>query len=97
MTRKLAVLIVVVVVMVLAGLPALTTSLIRLGVVGLAAKLRAEYITGTTVAVIAALLILLPRQVVVGIQFFTVARTCRVCGSRLERVAPYCPQCGSRT
>jgi hypothetical protein len=96
MSRKLIVLIVVVVVMVLAGLPAITAALVHLGVVGLAAKVRAEYFTGTAVAVIAALLILLPRQVVVGIRFFTAARTCRVCGTRIERVARYCPQCGSR-
>jgi hypothetical protein len=95
MNRKLIVLIVVVAVMILAGLPAITGALVRLGVVGLAANLRAEYLTGTAVAVIAALLILLPRQVVVGIWFFAAARTCRVCGTRVERVARYCPQCGS--
>ena len=97
MNRKLLVLIVVVAVMVLAGLPAITAVLVQLGVIGLATKLRAEYLTGTAIAVILALLILLPRGVVAHIRFMRVSCACRVCGTRLDRVGRYCPHCGSRT
>ena len=60
MSRKLMLIMTVTGVLAIAGLPAITTALCRLGVIPAARSIRAEYLTGTTLAVIVALLILLP-------------------------------------
>ena len=63
-----------------------------LGVIPLAQHIRSEFTTGTAVAVIVALLILLPGQAVWAI----CVRRCPVCDSLLLRQGNYCAECGSR-
>ena len=95
MSRKLIIITIVVGILAIAGLPAITTALCRLGVIPLARSIRAEYLTGTALAIIVTLLVLLPRT-----YRDTVARRtdqCPVCGQVLRRhCGRYCPTCGSR-
>ena len=51
-----------------------------------------QYLTGTSVTVIAVLLILLPSGTVIAI----CAQRCRVCDALLLRRGKYCNECGSR-
>ena len=94
MSRKLIVITIVVGVLAIAGLPAITMALCRLGVIPLARSIRAEYLTGTALAIIVTLLVLLPPT-----YRDTVARRtdqCPVCGQVLRHGSRYCPTCGSR-
>jgi len=63
-----------------------------IGVLAWARRVCDQYITGTSVAVIATLLILLPSGAVVAI----CAQRCRVCDALLLRRGKYCNECGSR-
>ncbi len=96
MTRKLIVITIVATILLIAGMPAITAALAELGLVGTAQTLRAEYVTGTAIAVILALLILLPRRTIVGLRIERPDAKCPVCEQRIDRAATYCPQCGSR-
>ena len=60
MFRKLIVIAVCAIVLTMAGLPAIVAALNRAGVLPLARALRSEYLTGTAITVIVALLILIP-------------------------------------
>jgi hypothetical protein len=68
----------------------------RLGVVALAQWLRDNFVTGTAVTVIIALLILLPTQVAWRPPWSIQPPRCPVCDEALRRVGRYCPACGSR-
>ena len=94
MSRKLMVITIVIGILAIAGLPAITMALCRLGVIPLARSIRAEYLTGTAIAVIMALLILLPSTY--RINFAQRTDQCPVCGQVLRRRGRYCPDCGSR-
>lgn len=63
-----------------------------LGVLAWARRVCDQYITGTSVTVIAALLILLPSGTVIAI----CAQRCPVCDALLLRRGKYCSDCGSR-
>ncbi len=65
------------------------------GVVDWAKNIRTEYLTGTAIAVIVALLILLvnPRN---GSKAFGLIRRCPVCDKRLIGNPSYCGECGSK-
>ena len=63
-----------------------------LGVLAWARRVCEQYVTGTSVTVIAALLILLPSGTVIAI----CAQRCRVCDALLLRRGKYCGECGSR-
>ena len=63
-----------------------------LGLLAWARRARDQYITGSAVTVIVALLILLPSGTVIAI----CARRCRVCDALLFRRGKYCSECGSR-
>ena len=63
-----------------------------LGVLAWARRVCDQYITGTGVTVIAALLILLPSGTVIAI----CAQRCRVCDALLLRRGKFCSECGSR-
>ena len=94
MLRKLIVITIVIAILAFAGLPAITTALYRLGVIPIARSIRAEYLTGTALAVILALLILLP-----SFQRVAVPRRADrypVCDQPLRHRGRYCPTCGSR-
>jgi len=64
----------------------------NLGVLMWARRVCDHYITGTSVTVIAAPLILLPSGTVIAI----CAQRCRVCDALLLRRGKYCGECGSR-
>jgi len=63
-----------------------------IGVLTWARRACDQYLTGTSVTVIAALLILLPSGTVIAI----CAQRCRVCDALLLRRGRYCSECGSR-
>ncbi len=90
--RKLVVAGPIVAVLVLANAGAILAWLQNLGVIPLAQHIRSEYVTGTSIAVIVALLILLPRHVVWAIG----ARRYPVCDCALLRRGKYCVERGSR-
>ena len=91
-SRKLVVGSVVAVVLTLTNAGTIVAWLQGIGLIPLAEYLRAEYVTGTTIAVIVALLVLLPGRVVWAI----CVRRCPVCDSLLLRRGTYCGECGSR-
>ena len=62
------------------------------GVVPLAEHIRPEYLTGGTIAVIVALLVLLPGRTV----WVICVRRCPVCDAAILRRAEYYSECGSR-
>ena len=93
MSRKLWVIVIVAVILIIAGLPAITATLNRLGVIPFAIAIRAEYFTGTSITVIIALLVLLPSAYRVSLSIRS-AR-CLVCGELIRYGGRYCPTCGS--
>ncbi len=94
MSRKLLIVAVVAVILIIAGLPAITATLDRLGVIPFAIAIRAEYFTGTAITVIIALLVLVPAAYRVSLTIRS-AR-CLVCGELIRYGGRYCPTCGSR-
>jgi len=94
MNRKIIVLAIVAGVLTIAGLPTITAVLYRLDVIPIAQSIRTEYLTGTTLAVILALLILLPSTN--GPSAVRRADRCPVCERPLRLRGRYCPACGSR-
>jgi hypothetical protein len=91
--RKLLVASVIVAVLMLANAGTIVAWMQGVGLIPLAEYLRAEYVTGTAIAVIVALLILLPGRAVWAI----CVRRCPVCDAVLLRRGKYCGECGSRT
>jgi len=93
--RKFIVLGIVAAVFLTANVLVLAHWLNESGVIGWAGWFRAEFLTGTAIAVIAALLILLvsPERVPVIGRF--ASRCCPVCDHVLTRQGKYCPECGS--
>jgi hypothetical protein len=68
----------------------------KTGVIGWANSIRREYITGTAITIMLALLILLvpARQIVTGRRGWL--KRCPVCDESLLRPGKYCSNCGSR-
>ncbi len=79
-------------VLALANVRTIVTWLQHWGVLPLAEHVRSEYLTGTAITVIVALLILLPSRVVWAV----LVRRCRVCDAVVLRRGRYCQACGSR-
>ena len=90
--RKLLIVGIIVAVLALANTGAIVGWLQGSGLIPLAEYIRAEYVTGTAIAVIVALLVLLPGRVVWAI----CVRRCPVCDAALLRQGKYCAECGSR-
>ena len=90
--RKLLVLCVVAAVLAFANADTIMVWLLKLGVIPFAEYIKSEYLTGTSIAVIAALLFLLPGRAVWAICI----RRCAVCDAALLRRGSYCGECGSR-
>lgn len=94
--RRLVVIAPIAAILLLANFLSLGEWLHRAGVIGWARSIHAEYITGTAITVIAALLILLPSMAE------SVRRTCArrprcpVCDEGLRPGGRYCAACGSR-
>jgi uncharacterized membrane protein YhaH (DUF805 family) len=94
MFRKFVVLGLVVLILMLAGLPAITDALDQMGIIPAARAIQAEYLTGTVIAIIVTLLVLLPS---VGCVWRRWPVThCPVCDQQLRQRGRYCPACGSR-
>ena len=91
-SRKLLVASIIVVVLMLASAGTIVAWMQGVGLIPLAEYLRAEYVTGTAIATIVALLILLPSRAV----WAMVVRRCPVCNAVLLRRGKYCGECGSR-
>ncbi len=94
--RRLVVVVPVASIMLLANFLALGEWLSRAGVIGWAQSIHTEYITGTAIAVIAALLILLPSASGSVCRSVPPIARCPVCDEPLERYGNYCSACGSR-
>ncbi len=94
MFRKLIVIALVIGILFVAGLPVITECLCRIGVIPLAKAIRAEYLTGTALTVIVALLILLPSRW--RVRVLPRGYVCSVCEASVRPGARYCPACGSR-
>lgn len=94
MFRKLIVITIMATILIMAGLPAITAALDRVGLVPLARSICAEYLTGTALAIILALLILLPSRR--RIRVMLRPHMCVVCGEHIRPGGRYCPACGSR-
>ena len=94
--RRLIVVVPVASILLLANFLALGEWLESVGVVGWARSINAEYITGTTIAVIAALLILLPSTPENARRTVPPIARCPVCDQGLRLGGRYCPTCGSR-
>ena len=67
------------------------------GVIGWARHVRSEYLTGTAITIIAALLILLVKPGREAAGRFGLMRRCPVCDHRLLGRGTYCNDCGSKT
>lgn len=89
--RKLIVASVILVVVLLANMVVLACWLERAGVIAWAQHVRDEFLTGTAITVILALIVLLVPPAV-GFAF----RRCGVCEALLFRRGRYCPECGSK-
>ena len=94
MLRKLIVITAMIVVLTIAGLPAITVALDRSGVIPLARAIRAEYLTGTAITIIIGLVVLVPSVSRVWLR--TQVTHCPVCDQQLRQRGRYCPTCGSR-
>ena len=91
--RKLIVLVLVAALFLVANLIFVTNWLAEKGVIDWAKDVRQEYLTGTAITIIAALLILLVAPRVDGRRLF---RRCPVCDHTLVGRSQYCSDCGSK-
>ena len=97
MSRKLVVIVAIGLILMFAGLPSIVAWLDRVGIIGWARSVIAEYITGTAITIIVVLLFVLPREIWIRrCQPFHTLQ-CPVCEASLYRDGRYCPECGSRT
>jgi hypothetical protein len=93
--KKIVVLAVIASIVLLANIWSLTDWLERLGVIAVAQHLRMEYVTGTAIAVILALVFLLGGDGAIR-ACGRLVRRCPVCDRALLRPGKYCGACGSR-
>ena len=91
-TRKLFVVGFVTAILLMANAGVITGWLQNVGVIPWAQQLREIYLPGSTLTVIAVLLVLLPSGAAVAV----CVRRCRVCDGLLLRRGKYCGECGSR-
>ena len=94
--RKLIVIVLVASIFLLANLFFVVNWLDKHGVVDWAKYIRSEYITGTAITIILALLILLVRPGHEAGDRLGLLRRCPVCDHRLIGKVNYCCECGSR-
>lgn len=94
--RKLLVVAVIIAVALVANVWAIASWLDRIGAIDCGRSIRAEYVTGTAITVIVALVILLPSTAAVGRPRFEQSLRCPVCDADLRSGGRYCPACGSR-
>ena len=94
--RKLLVIGVIAFVLLLANFLALAHWLSSAGLIDWAQGMRQEYLTGTAITVVLALLFLLASHPRVRSKPLEWVRRCPVCDQLLLRKGRYCPECGSR-
>ena len=94
--RKVLVISALLAVVVLANFGDLARWLDRAGVIEWAQGLRHEYLTGTAITIIVALLVLIVPQSRIFVVGHRERSRCRVCDGVLDRPGRYCPTCGSR-
>lgn len=94
--RKVIVIGVIAGVFVMANALAIAGWLADRGLVDWAASIRREFLTGTTIAVILALLILLVPATRSGRGIWGLAKRCPVCDEPVSARARYCRECGGR-
>lgn len=94
--RRLVVAVPVVSVLLLANFLLLGEWFDRAGVIAWAQAINAEYVTGTAITVITALLILLPSIAPKNAPKPRENFQCPVCDAELRPMGRYCPSCGSR-
>lgn len=94
--RKLAVVAAIAAVLLLANAWVIAGWLDDLGLVASARHLRTEYVTGTAIAVIVVLLVLIPAAGARAGSWRAAVSRCPVCDGHLRSGGPYCPACGSR-
>ena len=94
--RKLIVLALVGLVFLIANILLVANWLQEEGVVEAAGHIRAEYLTGTAITIIVALLVLLVRPGRESSKVASAARRCPVCDHGLASGEKYCGECGSR-
>lgn len=92
-TRKLVVLIAIGSVFLLANFLMVAHWLQQQGVIAAAGELREEFLTGTAITVILALLVLLTDR---SRRTIAAGRSCPVCDERAGGTDKYCSACGSR-
>ena len=95
-TRKLIIGSSIVAILLLGNFLVLGEWLDGVGVIGWAQWLRTKYITGAAIAVIVALLILLPETSRYVWRSRIDVYACPVCDTPIARPGRYCPTCGSR-
>ncbi len=93
--RKLVIVIFAITVILLANAWAIASWLDNIGLIAWASNICAECLTGTAMAVILALLILLASPSRHDILSLAIRR-CGVCDHLILRRGKYCPMCGSR-
>lgn len=94
--RKAVVAGLAVIIFLMASAQMLANWLDQMGVIRWASFVRREFLTGTAIAVILALLILLAPSGRVVVGSSALIRRCPVCDHVLLRKGRYCPECGSR-
>ncbi len=93
--RKLVIVVFAITNILLANAWAIASWLDNVGLIAWASNIRAEFLTGTAIAVILALLILLTSPSRRDILSLAIRR-CGVCDHLMLRRGRYCPICGSR-
>ena len=94
--RRLIVVVPIAAVLLLANFLVLAKWLEGTGLIQWAQSIHTEYITGTAITVVAAMLILLPSATGGQCRMFTRTIRCPVCDESLRPGGRYCPACGSR-
>ena len=94
--RKLVVLILVAGIFFAANIMIVAHWLQEMGVIDAARNLREEFLTGTAITIIIALLILLVKPGNVAGKAWISGRRCPVCNHRIGGSAKYCDECGSK-
>ena len=94
--RKLAVLVLVGAIFLLANIWLVVNWLEKAGAVDFTKHVHKEYVTGTAITIIVVLLILLVKPGREASGRFGLLRRCPVCDHRLLSRGQYCGECGSR-
>ena len=93
--RKIALLVLIGFIFLMANVVLVANWLNEKGVPEFAENIKSNYLTGTAITIIVALLILLTGSKA-GSRVFNFSRRCPVCDKRVLGKGNYCPECGSK-